>query len=181
MRGSSGSRAASATAVVAALVAVLAVMAFPGVGVGETNTIEGGTPSNVLMNTESEICASVDINGAVVMSTDDVNVEQGDTLLAYFTSEFSGIDTRTELLLSFEVLDDEDNIDASTPFEWGFVGNATRIHSTATVMWPFGGLDEDIYTVRMGARVDPLPGPLGGSHPSATLENCALTVFVIPA
>jgi hypothetical protein len=47
-------------------------------------------------------------------------------------------------------------------------------------MWSFGDVPAGGYTVQVGARVDPIPGAQGGGSPSATLENCALTVFVIP-
>jgi hypothetical protein len=42
-----------------------------------------------------------------------------------------------------------------------------------------------VYEVLGDARTDPVPGPKGGgntnNNPTAVLENCALTVFVIPA
>jgi hypothetical protein len=113
------------------------------------------------------------------MQTDVVFREDSD-LLIYSTSEFSGIDSRTELLLGFSVFD-EVGLEASTPFEWGFVGNEARAHSTATVMWSFEDVPGGNYDVVLDARVDRLPGPPDLGSPSAILENCALTVFVIPA
>jgi hypothetical protein len=174
----SRSRASTAVALVAAVVAVLVVlMVFPGIGVGEPDTIAGGTPTAVLTNTEPEVCAVVDKNGTIAMPTPVVPGGVSD-LLVSFTAEWSGFDTRTELLITFEVVGDDESF-RSTPFEWGVSSN-TRTHSSGTVMWSFGDVPAGGYTVQVGARVDPIPGAQGGGSPSATLENCALTVFVIP-
>lgn len=137
-----------------------------------------GSPIEVFTNTEPEICAVVGTDGGTAMPT-PVSVGTQSRLLVYFTSERSGFDTHTELLVTFEVLAG-DNIVASTPFEWGNLGVALRGHTSGTVMWPFADVSPGNYTVRVGSRVDPLPGPLGGGTPTAALENCALTVFVIP-
>jgi len=175
MRALSTSRASTVVAVVSATVAVLAVMAFPGISIGVPPTSR--SPSHVITNTEPEICGDVDRNGIGTMSTDVVFREASD-LLVYFTGEFSGIDPNTELLLGFRVWDAV-GLQASTPFEWGFVGNVRGAHSTATVMWSFADVPRDDYDVELSARVDPLPGPGAGDN-AAVLENCALTVFVIP-
>jgi IPT/TIG domain len=140
--------------------------------------IPGVSPIEVFTNTEPEICAVVGPEGGTAMPT-AVTVGAQSRLLIYFTSERSGFDIHTELLVTFEVLAG-DNVVASTPFEWGNLGVALRGHTSGTVMWPFADVSPGNYTVRVGARVDPLPGPLGGGTPTAVLENCALTVFVIP-
>jgi len=165
MRALSTSKASTVVAVVSATVAVLAMMPT------------SRSPSHVIMNTEPEICGDVDRNGIGTMSTDVVFREASD-LLVYFTGEFSGIDPNTELLLGFRVWDAV-GLQASTPFEWGFVGNVRGAHSTATVMWSFADVPADDYDVELSARVDPFPGPGAGDN-AAVLENCALTVFVIP-
>jgi hypothetical protein len=100
--------------------------------------------------------------------------------LVYFSSEWSGLDTGAELLLSFAVNDGAGNFFVGTPFGWG-LGNNPRTHDSGTVMWSFDDVQPDVYDVHVDARVDPVPGPHGGGHPSAVLENCALTVFVVPA
>jgi hypothetical protein len=58
-------------------------------------------------------------------------------------------------------------------------------------MWSFDDVQPGVYDalgvydVLGDARTDPVPGPRGGgntnNNPTAVLENCALTVFVIPA
>jgi hypothetical protein len=137
----------------------------------------GSSPIQVFTNTEPEICAVVGTNGETAMPT-PVTVGAPSRLVVYFTSERSGFDTHTELLLTFELLA-ADSVVASTPFEWGNLGVALRGHTSGTVMWTFDDVSPGEYRVRVGARVDPLPGSLGGSHPTAALENCALTVFAI--
>jgi hypothetical protein len=91
---------------------------------------------------------------------------------------------RTELLLNLRVNDDSGNEVASTPFEWG-VSNDPRLHDSGTVMWSFDDVGPGAYDVFADARTDPVPGAPGtgntNNNPSAVLENCALTVFVIPA
>ena len=179
MRGPSGSRGTSTTAVVAALVAVLAVMAFPGVGIGEPTTIEGGSPSAVYVSTNPDTCAVADVLGANPMPT-AVTVEGASHLLVSFTSEWGRLDIREEGLLAFEILVG-DNVVASTPFEWGVAGTRTT-RTTATVTWAFDNVSAGDYTVRMSARVDATPaGGTEGGALSADLNECALTVSVVPA
>jgi len=100
-------------------------------------------------------------------------------LLVYFSTEWSGLETDTELLPLFSVNDDEGNFVVGTPFEWG-LSNNPRIHDSGTVMWSFDAVQPGDYEVLFDARTDPVPGPRGGGNPTAVLENCALTVFVIP-
>jgi hypothetical protein len=48
-------------------------------------------------------------------------------------------------------------------------------------MWSFDDVDPGAYDVFVDARTDPVPGGRNtNNNPSATLENCALTVFMIP-
>jgi hypothetical protein len=182
MRSPSASRTSTTVALVASAVAVLAVM-FPGLGFGETTTSHGLTPSDVYTTTEPEVCGDVDTFGVPPILPTRVTVAVLSNLLVYFTSEWSGLEAGTELLLNFQVNDDGGNSVASTPFEWG-VSNDPRLHDSGTVMWSFDDVDPGAYDVFVDARTDPVPGAPGGgntnNNPTAVLENCALTVFVIP-
>jgi len=167
-----------AAAVLGAIVALLALVALPGLGIGVTTTSHGLTPSDVFTTTEPEGCALVDTAGTSTMLT-LVNVAATSNLLVYFSSESSGLNTNSELLLSFAVNDDTGHFVVGTPFEWG-LSSSPRTHDSGTVMWSFNDVQPGDYDVLVDARVDPVPGPHGGGNPSAVLENCALTVFVIP-
>ena len=150
-------------------------------------TVSGATPGasniQVVTTTEPEICGQVDTFGVAPVLPTRVTVPMTSNLLVYFSSEWSGLEANTELLLNFQVHDDEGNSVASTPFEWG-VSNNPRIHNSGTVMWSFDDMAPGAYDVFVDARTDPVPGPAGGgntnNNPSAAMENCALTVFVNP-
>ena len=175
-----------AAAVLGAVVALIAVIALPGLGIGETTTSHGLTPSDVYSTNGppgGEICGVVDTFGVAPVLPTRVTVAVPSNLLVYFTSEWSGLEASTELLLNFQVHDDAGNPVASTPFEWG-VGNDPRLHDSGTWMWSFDDVDPGAYDVFVDARTDPVPGAPGGgntnNNPTAVLENCALTVFVNP-
>jgi hypothetical protein len=176
-----------AAAVLGAFIALIAVVAFPGLGIGEISTSHGVTPSDVYTTTGppgGEICAVVDTFGVPPVLPTRVTVGVPSNLLVYFTSEWSGLEASTELLLNLRVNDDSGNEVGSTPFEWG-VSNDPRLHDSGTVMWSFDDVGPGAYDVFADARTDPVPGAPGSgntnNNPSAVLENCALTVFVIPA
>jgi hypothetical protein len=187
MRRPSVPRASTAVAIVATIVAVLAVM-FPGLGIGATTTSHGLTPTDVYTTVEPEpegSCAVVDTFGTPPVLPTQVTVSATSNLVVYFTSEWSGLSSDTELLIQFRINDEAGNFLTNTPFEWG-VGNkgSLRTHDSGTFMWTFQGIEPGTYTVFVDARTDPVPGPPGGgntnNNPSAGMGNCALTVFVSP-
>ncbi len=169
-----------------ALMTLLALVALPGIGIGDPTTSHGLSPSDVFTTTEPEICAQVDTFGTPPILPTEVSTPPPpatSNLVVYFTSEWSGLDTDTELLLNFIVTDGEGNFVVGTPFEWG-LSNSPLTHDSGTVMWSFDNVQPGVYHVFVDARTDPVPGPIGGgntnNNPKATLENCALTVFVSP-
>jgi hypothetical protein len=184
MRRLGAFRASTAVAIVATIGAVFAVM-FPGLGVGETTTSHGLTPTDVFTSTEPEACADVDTFGEAPILPTQVSVSTTSNLVVYFTSEWSGFNTDTELLLGFRVNDDAGNEVVSTGFEWGVSLDYARLHDSGTFMWTFDGIQPGVYSVFVDARTDPVPGPPGGgntnNNPSAGMGNCAMTVFVVPA
>jgi hypothetical protein len=170
--------------VLGAVVALIAVLAFPGVGFGVTATSHGLTPTDVFSSTEPETCAVVDTFGTAPILPTQVSVSTTSNLVVYFTSEWSGFSTDTELLLTFRVNDDAGNEVVSTPFEWGVSLDYPRLHDSGTFMWTFDGIEPGVYSVFVDARTDPVPGPPGGgntnNNPSAAMGNCAMTVVVSP-
>jgi len=176
MRRLTASKAWAAVAVVAAIVAVLAVMV--GVSIADPGESSGGSPTDVFMNTQPEICTQADREGVNAMGT-AVDFDQGSHLLVYFTSQWSGLNDDKELLVGFEILDVDGEFFADSPL-WAD-GTAQSTHGSGTVMWTFEDVPAGDYTVQMIAQVrtGPVPAHAAGTH--ALLENCALTVFVIPA
>jgi IPT/TIG domain len=143
----------------------------------------GVSPIKVFTTTEPETCAQVDTFGTPPILPTRVSAAVRSNLMVYFSSEWSGLQTDTELLLNFMVNDDAGNLVVGTPFEWGLTNNP-RTHDSGTVMWSFDGVQAGVYHVFVDARTDPVPGPVGGgntnNNPTAVIENCALTVFVNP-
>ena len=170
-------------ALIGAVVAVLAVVALPGLGIGAPTTSHGLTPSDVYTTTEPEGCGDVDTFGVPPVLPTRVTVTEPANLLVYFTAEWAGLQASTELLLQFRINDDQGNFVVGTPFEWG-VSNDPRLHDSGTLMWSFDDVEPGAYDVFVDARTDPVPGPAGGgntnNNPTASLGNCALTVFVNP-
>ncbi len=161
-------------AVVAAIVAMLAVMA--GIGIGQTTSSHGGTPSEVFMSTYDTkvVCnegGEVRKHRVRLVPT-AVSVGEQSHVLAYFTATLSHYELNPELLLALQI--EGTDIVESSP-EWIERGGGG--HSTVTVMWTFQDIAAGDYTVRASAR---LPGLLAGA-PGANLQACALTVFVVPA
>jgi hypothetical protein len=164
-------RASTAVALVASAVAVLAVM-FPGLSLGEATTSQG-VPSTVFMQREPGMCAMVDGTQAAVMTL-DITLDGPSHLLLYFTAEWGSLNSREEGLLN-------PSLDFEPPFEWGISGH-TIPRTTSTVMWSFDNVPAGTHNVGVGARIEASPdtsNPPGG-NPSSGLNECALTVFVIP-
>ena len=172
-----------AAGMLGAAVALIALIALPGVGIGETTTSHGSSPSDVYTTTEPEICAFPDTFGQAPILPTNVTVAAASNLLVSFSSEVSGLNGDTELLLSFTVTDDAGNPVVGMG-EWG-VSNDPRLHDSKTVIWSFDDVAPGAYDIFVDARTDPVPGPRGGgntnNNPAAAMEHCALTVFVIPA
>jgi hypothetical protein len=162
-----------------AIITVVALMAFPSVGIGDPTTSHGGSPSDVYMQTEPapEPCAEVPADGTTAMPQ-DIQLAVPSHVLAYFTFEWSGLDAHEFGLLNLV-------LDGSGPGpNYEFTPANPRINPNGTVMWSFPNVPPGTHTVAVYAAVDdldPIPGGSGqDSGLFAALENCALTVFVIP-
>jgi hypothetical protein len=166
-------RASTAVAFVAVVVAVLAVM-FPGLGFGDPGESSGGSPTNAFMNTVPGGCSQVDHEGVNPMPT-AVAFDQGSHLLVYFTSQWRALDVSGTLLLGFELLHADGEFVTGTPL-WSEEASLVT-PASGTVMYTFEDVPPGLYTVQMFAQTRPAR-PLG--HPHVILENCALTVIVVP-
>lgn len=162
---------------------VVAIVAIPVVGLGQTTTFHGGSPSDIFTTTDPGICADVDTFGEAPILPTDVTVPPASNLLVTFSWEMSGLESDTELLISFTIVDGDGEFVAGMG-EWG-VSNDPRLHDSKSVMWSFDGVAAGEYDVFVDARTDPVPGPRGGgntnNNPRAFLEHCALAVVIVPA
>jgi hypothetical protein len=171
-------RASTAVAMLASVIAVSAVM-LPGIGFGETSTFRGGSPSDVFMQTNPGFCATVDGSGGSVIQQ-EVTLSEESHLLVYFTFEWGTLSQTLEGLVDIPLLASDGTVISGSQ-EWGFAGSSMP-RTSGTVMWSFDGVLPGTYTVHGAARVDATPAgghPVGGAI-SAGLNECALTVFVLP-
>jgi hypothetical protein len=162
------------------VITVLAVMVLPSLGIGQTTSSHGGSPSDVFTSTHPGMCANVHADSGSVIPT-VVTVTQESHLLVNFTAELFELGIREYGLFSMEVLDDAGDAIAGTDFEWGFGGNWITITSPA-MTWTFENLPAGVYTVRSNARIERWDGdrdvvPNGGR---AILNDCSMTVLVSP-
>ena len=178
MRTPSASRTSMAIAAMAVIVAVVAVMGLPGLSIGQTTGIHGGSPTDVFMRSERfpETCAPIGVNvDSVKIMPLQVEVEVPSHLLVYFSFEWS-------MLESHEVGQVNPELDgAEAAFIWRFTGNSTGTHIGGTVMSSFPNVDPGAHTVDVFAAVSSVP--FGGMRGRlfANMENCVLTVMVLPA
>jgi len=176
MRGPSASRASTAVAVVSAIVAILAVI-LPGVGLGQPTTSHGGSPSDVFMQTQAapEACAEVPA-GSLLAMPQELDLAVTSHVLAYFTFEWTGLDAKEFGALNLAL--DGVGIDQ----QYKFTGRESRINPNGTVMWSFPNVAPGTHTVAVFTAVDDLDliDSDEDSRLAAGLQNCALTVFVIP-
>lgn len=182
MRRFSEPRASTSVAIVASAVAILAVV-FPGLGFGETISFQGGPPSNVFMNTETNVCNGDDKIGGepVALLPTAVQVDQESDLLVYFTGTWSRPSgPESGLILTLQV--EGESVLASSA---EFLNNTDSghdersAHITGTVMWSFPDIAPGSYTA---SAIGVVPGFVPGTNGQSgvNVQACALTAFVMP-
>jgi hypothetical protein len=178
MRRPSAPRASTAVAVVVAIVAVLAV-AFPGLGIGQTTSSHGGTPSDVYMQTNAGTCAEIVSLETVNLMQQSFTTDVETNIVAYFTGQFGSLEQLEEGRLFFWLNLPDTYLESP---DQAIAGNVEP-RTTATVMWSFENVPTGDVQIGVGARVEQHPvGALGSVNPapSSDLKNCAFTVFVTP-
>ena len=178
MRRLSASRASAVVAVIAAVVVVLAVMGFPGLSLGQTTSIHGGSPSDVFMLREGrppEVCTpdGVPFDSVKIMPL-QVEVDVPSHLLVYFSFEWADLDAHEGGQVHPELDGTGDG------FMWRFPGNAHMALMGETVMSSFPDVDPGTHTVDIFASVSAIPRGTDHGPLFANLQSCVLTVFVIP-
>jgi hypothetical protein len=137
---------------------------------------EGGSPSEVSTRSIAGTClnAGPAEHGALAQ---EITLEARSHLLVSFIAEWSELDAGEEGHLAFEVAGPSgtDRSDA-----WTF-GAEPDVSTSGNVMWSFEAIGSGTYRVSALARVRSSGASGSQAALSAGLENCALTVFVVPA
>jgi hypothetical protein len=156
---------------------------FPGLGIGETTTSHGLTPTDVFstngpgVNNEPSVCnpdpdSKIGTQPVSVLPT-AVHVGQDSLLVAYFTSTWSvPSGSLDELVLGLRIEGGDSSPDSIT-----HTGNG---HGVGTIMWSFPNVPAGDYTVEATAHLAGAPGT-SSKQSGVNLQACSLTVFVVPA
>lgn len=137
---------------------------------------EGGSPSDVSTRSIAGTCLDVGAaeRGALPV---EITLETTSYLLLSFTGEWAGLDAGEEGRLAFEVVGPPGTERSDA---WSFAGER-NLHTSGAVTWAFEGLPPGTYSVAVVASVRAYGASGSQTDLSAGLENCALTVFVIPS
>ena len=137
---------------------------------------EGGSPSNVTTRSSAGTCLNA---GAVDRGAlpGEIRLEARSHLFVSFTAEWAGLDAGEEGRLAWEVVGPAGTERSDA---WSFEGEG-NLHPSGTVTWSFEAVPPGTYSVAAVASVRALGATRSETDLSAGLENCALTVFVIPA
>lgn len=155
------------------------VLSVAGVAFGLATTSHGGTPTDVFMTQDPDVCSPtgdrIGIEQVQLVPT-TVTVVQQSHLLAYFGGMWSRFEPDSTLVLWFEIVDANGVSELSPSFD---VANGP-IHGSGTLMWTFDNVAPGTYTVQTLAALFPQRGAFVPHGAGANIQNCALTVFVNP-
>ena len=163
---------------VATVVGVLGVMV--GVGIGQTVSSHGGTPTDVYTQTlgsvNDELCAEVNANGVSAMPL-TFEVASPSLVVALFSFHLEGLDRREVAVAHLQ-------LDGSAPgvADTWYTAQIRKVpFAQGTLTWAFANVLPGQHTVSVYAAVDAIPGlSAGSSDLVARMQNCALTLFVSP-
>jgi len=131
-------------------------------------------PSAVFTQTNPDTCLAAGPNGQTAMEQ-DFTLDAESRVLVYFTFEWGRLSTHKVGHLSMGLEGPETEV-PSEP--WRFSGTVST-QTSGTVMWTFDNVAAGPHTVHVFAYVTFMG--TDASAPSADVNGCALTVFVIPA
>ena len=163
------------------IIAVLAVMVLPGLGIGQPTASHGGTPGDVYMSTDPNVCHEETVKTDEVGLMPTAVTVRGDShVLVYFSATWNGFQDNTELVLTLQVEGEgfaERSPDWILPDNNGGVFNAN--HNGGTIMWTFPSVPAGEYMVQAIARLAAFQGAIHGRS-GVAIQGCALTAFVMP-
>lgn len=136
---------------------------------------EGGSPSDVSTRSFAGTCLDAGAAHREALPL-EFTLRARSHLLVSFTAEWAALDAGEEGRLAFEVVGPRGTERSDA---WSFDGER-NLHTSGTVTWSFEGVAPGTYTVAAVASVRDSGASGSREDLSAGLENCALTVFVIP-
>ena len=174
-------RAKRATAAVFAL--ALAIMTFGwlawSLAHAERNRpaheFEGTSPSQVSTVSNDGTCLEVGaVDGAAL--DQEITIEAKSHLVVSFIGGWAGLDAAEKGHVSFQLVGPDGTTSSS---RWSFGGDRAS-SASGTVTWSFQGVAPGMYTIVAIAGVGPSAGSGSQTPVTAELNDCALTVFVVP-
>lgn len=150
------------------LACVFVVCAAPPVCAQENERFRGEEPEKTYMQTlTGSTCLGVGIDSLTAM-VQRVAFEERSHLSISFTFEWGRLESDEEGLLSMSV----DDGAAGSSAEWGFAGTDLS-RTSGNLTWAFPNVPAGVHKVAVHARVE-------GGDGEADLNDCGLTLFVIP-
>jgi hypothetical protein len=174
-------RAKRATAAVFALALVIMTfgwLAWSLTHAGRTrpaHEFEGTSPNRVSTLSNDGTCLEVGaVDGAAL--DQEITIEAMSHLVVSFTGGWAGLDAAEKGHVSF-LLVGPGGTASSNP--WSFGGDRAS-RASGTVTWSFGGVAPGMYSIVAIAGVGSSAGSGSQTPVAAELNDCALTVFVVP-
>lgn len=174
-------RAKRATAAVFALALVIMTfgwLAWSLTHAGRTrpaHEFEGTSPSRVSTLSNDGTCLEVGaVDGAAL--DQEITIEAMSHLVVSFTGGWTGLDAAETGHVSF-LLVGPGGTASSNP--WSFGGDRAS-RASGTVTWSFEGVAPGVYSIVAIAGVGSSAGSGSQTPVAAELNDCALTVFVVP-
>jgi hypothetical protein len=136
---------------------------------------EGSSPSDVSTRSIVGTCVSVGQADRIALAQ-ELTLEVSSHLLVSFNAEWAGLDPVEEGRLALELVGPAGKERSNA---WTFRGEP-NVSTSGTVTWSFESVAPGAYSVTAVASVGPSAASGSVTALSAGLENCALTVFVVP-
>jgi hypothetical protein len=136
---------------------------------------EGTSPSQVSTVSNDGTCLEVGAIDGVALDQ-EITIEAMSHLVVSFTGGWEGLDAAEKGRVSFQLVGPGGTA-SSNP--WSFGGDRAS-RAAGTVTWSFQGVAPGKYSIVAIALVESSAGSGSQTPATAELNDCALTVFVIP-
>lgn len=128
-----------------AVLSTVIVFGVAGIAFGLSSTSHSGTPTDVYMTTDPDVCHGDRIGTEdVTLLPTTVEIGQQSHVLVYFASMWSGFELDSTLVQRVEIFDGNGFAEVSP----GFSVSPGQVHDSGTIMWTFHDVDPGTYTVQ---------------------------------